>query len=86
MTISAIILLILFIIHHTMSTTKLFTEDAYQQECDATVVEVLDIPQESLSENEDGRSRILVLDQTVFYALSGGQPWGYRINNIYSPF
>ncbi len=49
-----------------MKTQKLFTEDAYQKECDATVVDILP--------DEEGIKRIVVLDQTVFYALSGGQP------------
>jgi Ser-tRNA(Ala) deacylase AlaX len=57
-----------------MKTKKLYSEDAYQQECDSVVVEVMDIPKEFLDENEDGQNRILVLDKTVFYALSGGQP------------
>jgi len=48
-----------------MKTIKLFNEDPFQQECDATVVELLN--------DEEGR-HIVVLDQTVFYALSGGQP------------
>ncbi len=48
-----------------MKTTKLFTEDAYQTTCTAKVVEV--------KTDEEGR-QIVILDQTVFYALSGGQP------------
>jgi Ser-tRNA(Ala) deacylase AlaX len=42
-----------------MSTKKLFWDDPYQTECEAEVLEVND--------NE------LTLDQTVFYAFSGGQ-------------
>jgi misacylated tRNA(Ala) deacylase len=44
-----------------MPTECLFRDDAYCQTCDATVVEV----------NDRGG---LVLDRTVFYATSGGQP------------
>ena len=43
-----------------MATDCLFRDDSYRQSCDATVVDV----------NEHG----LVLDRTVFYANSGGQP------------
>lgn len=49
-----------------MPTKKLFTENAYQKECSSRVLEV---------RNDDaGVSRIVILDQTVFYAMSGGQP------------
>ncbi|MDJ0700904.1 MAG: alanyl-tRNA editing protein [Woeseiaceae bacterium] len=41
-------------------TTELFREDSYVKSCDATVVDVSD--------------DTLVLDQTVFYPLGGGQP------------
>jgi misacylated tRNA(Ala) deacylase len=44
-----------------MSTDCLFREDAYLQDCSATVVGL----------TEAGR---VVLDRTVFYAASGGQP------------
>jgi len=44
-----------------MTTDCLFREDSYLQTCDATVVGV----------NPDGG---VVLDRTVFYAASGGQP------------
>jgi Ser-tRNA(Ala) deacylase AlaX len=57
-----------------MKTIKLFAEDAYQKECEATVVDILNIPQEFLSDGETGENRIIVLNQTVFYAMSGGQP------------
>lgn len=43
-----------------MSTELLFLRDAYQRECDATVVEV--------------RDNAVVLDRTVFYYTGGGQP------------
>lgn len=44
-----------------MATECLFREDSYLQECDAKVVAI----------NPDGG---IVLDRTVFYANSGGQP------------
>src|SRR5947209_4063540 len=43
-----------------MSTECLFREDAYRRDCDATVLDV----------SEGG----VILDRTVFYAVSGGQP------------
>jgi len=42
------------------ATTTLFRDDAYLRRCEATVISV----------DEDG----IVLDQTVFYPLGGGQP------------
>lgn len=45
---------------------KIFSENAYQKECSARVVEVRN--------DEGGVPRIVILDQTVFYAMSGGQP------------
>jgi misacylated tRNA(Ala) deacylase len=41
-------------------TTELFREDSYLRECDATVIAVADAA--------------VVLDQTVFYPMGGGQP------------
>lgn len=43
-----------------MTTELLFLRDAYQRECDAAVVDV--------------RDNAVVLDQTIFYYTSGGQP------------
>jgi Ser-tRNA(Ala) deacylase AlaX len=57
-----------------MQTIKIFTQDAYLQDCTAKIVEILNIPEQFLSEGETGENRILVLNQTVFYAMSGGQP------------
>jgi alanyl-tRNA synthetase len=48
-----------------MKTIKIFTQDSYQKECEAIVLD--------LKKDEEGR-QIIVLDQTVFYAMSGGQP------------
>lgn len=41
-------------------TETLFREDAYRQECEATVIDVVDSG--------------VILDRTVFYPLGGGQP------------
>lgn len=49
-----------------MPTKKLFSENAYQKECSARVVEIRN--------DEAGVPSIIILDQTVFYAMSGGQP------------
>lgn len=48
-----------------MKTIKLYLEDAYQTECEASVLEV--------KKDEEGR-QVVILDQTVFYAMGGGQP------------
>tara|TARA_Y100000310_G_scaffold144893_1_gene144160 strand:- start:11261 stop:11491 length:231 start_codon:yes stop_codon:yes gene_type:complete len=42
-------------------TEALYLKDSYLQECEALVQKV------------DGK--YVVLDKTVFYAISGGQPW-----------
>ena len=44
-----------------MATDCLFREDAYLKECEATIAAVTD-------------TGGIVLDRTVFYAMSGGQP------------
>lgn len=49
-----------------MPTKKFFSEDAYRKECSASVIEVRN--------DEAGIPRVVILDQTVFYAMSGGQP------------
>lgn len=49
-----------------MSTIKLFNNDPYLKNCEATILEILP--------DQEGINRIIVLDQTVFYAMSGGQP------------
>src|SRR5262245_54186786 len=46
---------------HVMSTDCLFREDAYLKDCSATVVGLTD-------------AGGVMLDRTVFYAASGGQP------------
>src|SRR6266705_64089 len=46
---------------HAMSTDCLFREDSYLKECSATVVGLTD-------------AGGVMLDRTVFYAASGGQP------------
>ncbi|MCK4933945.1 alanyl-tRNA editing protein AlaX, partial [Candidatus Bathyarchaeota archaeon] len=44
-----------------MATVALYLEDSYLKECDATVVSVKD-------------GKYVVLDRTIFYPRSGGQP------------
>ncbi|MDF2379054.1 MAG: alanyl-tRNA editing protein [Candidatus Gracilibacteria bacterium] len=48
-----------------MKTHKLYLEDSYQKMCEAIVLEV--------KKDQEGR-QIIILDQTLFYAMSGGQP------------
>ncbi len=43
------------------ATIHLFNDDAYQQECNATIIAVTD-------------EQAIILDRTVFYPTSGGQP------------
>ncbi len=49
-----------------MPTKKIFAEAAYQKDFEAKVLEVRN--------DETGIPRIVILDQTIFYAMSGGQP------------
>lgn len=48
-----------------MKTKPLYLDDSYKKEMEATVTDVVD--------EGDGRYR-LILDQTVFYPMGGGQP------------
>ena len=48
-----------------MKTKAIYLDDSYQTEMDATVLEVLP---------ENGGRFRLILDQTVFYPMGGGQP------------
>jgi len=50
-----------------MKTKQFYLDDSYAKEMDATVLEVLP--------EQGGRWR-LILDQTVFYPMGGGQPTG----------
>lgn len=66
-----------------MKTTPIYLDDPYQQEVEAEILEV--------SQEEDGRYK-LILDQTVFYPMGGGQPtdqgaltadgWEGRVNMV----
>ena len=61
-----------------MNTIKLFQQDVYMKECSSVVADV--IYEESDAERhpglkwkKDGKSALIVLDQTVFFPTGGGQ-------------
>ncbi len=60
-----------------MKTKLIYLDDSYQKEMDATILEVL--------YDGEGKYKIL-LDQTIFYAMGGGQPTdqGTLISNSWS--
>ncbi len=61
-----------------MNTIKLFQQDVYMKECSATIADVIYEEQDAerhlgLKWKKDGKSALIVLDQTVFFPVGGGQ-------------
>ena len=61
-----------------MNTIKLFQQDVYMKECSAAVADVIYEEQDAerhpgLKWKKDGKNALIVLDQTVFFPIGGGQ-------------